>query len=190
MWVGTSNGLNRYDEESNKFINYYANDTNKSINNNYITDIEEDDLGYLWVSTIEGTVAIKLNTYEIFNEKNESNLKYIYQMDKDNEGNIWNVGKDSIYKVIVGEDKFYKYQIDIDDVEYNEINKVLCSSNDKIWFGGFNGLIEYNQNDNSTKIYKSNKNLSNYILSDFITCLYEDGNGVRSEEHTSELQSL
>ena len=51
--------------------------------------------------------------YEIFNEKNESNLKYIYQMDKDNEGNIWNVGKDSIYKVIVGEDKFYKYQIDI-----------------------------------------------------------------------------
>ena len=40
------------------------------------------------------------------------------------------------------------------------------------------GLIEYNQNDNSTKIYKSNKNLSNYILSDFITCLYEDGNGV------------
>ena len=33
MWVGTSNGLNRYDEESNKFINYYANDTNKSINN-------------------------------------------------------------------------------------------------------------------------------------------------------------
>lgn len=178
MWVGTSNGLNRYDEESNKFINYYANDTNKSINNNYITDIEEDDLGYLWVSTIEGTVAIKLNTYEIFNEKNESNLKYIYQMDKDNEGNIWNVGKDSIYKVIVGEDKFYKYQIDIDDVEYNEINKVLCSSNDKIWFGGFNGLIEYNQNDNSTKIYKSNKNLSNYILSDFITCLYEDGNGV------------
>ena len=48
-------------------------------------------------------------------------------MDKDNEGNIWNVGKDSIYKVIVGEDKFYKYQIDIDDVEYNEINKVLCS---------------------------------------------------------------
>ena len=133
MWVGTSNGLNRYDKESNKFINYYSDDTNKSINNNYITDIEEDDLGYLWVSTIEGTVAIKLNTYEIFNEKNESNLKYIYQMDKDNEGNIWNVGKDSIYKVIVGEDKFYKYQIDIDDVEYNEINKVLCSSNDKIW---------------------------------------------------------
>ena len=88
MWVGTSNGLNRYDEESNKFINYYANDTNKSINNNYITDIEEDDLGYLWVSTIEGTVAIKLNTYEIFNEKNESNLKYIYQMDKDFVSNV------------------------------------------------------------------------------------------------------
>lgn len=174
MWVGTKNGINRYDEKNNKFINYYF----ENIDNNYITDIKEDELGYLWIATLEGIVTINLDTYEIFNKKNENNLKNIYEIDKDVYGNMWSLSKQGIYKNIVENDKFYNYQIDIEKVEYDEINKILCSSSDKIWLGGFCGLIEYNFNNNTTKIYKSNKNLSNYILSDIITCLYEDNSGV------------
>ena len=49
MWVGTTNGLNRYDEKNNKFIKYYSDGTNTNITNNYITDIDENELGELWV---------------------------------------------------------------------------------------------------------------------------------------------
>ena len=61
-------------------------------------------------------------------------------MDKDNEGNIWNVGKDSIYKVIVGEDKFYKYQLILMMLNTIEINKFYVVAMINIGLGGFNGL--------------------------------------------------
>ena len=56
MWIGTEDGLNQYNgnivvqynyEKNNKFIKYYSDGTYKSITNNYITDIDENESGEL-----------------------------------------------------------------------------------------------------------------------------------------------
>ncbi len=53
MWIGTQDGLNRYDGYN--FIEYRHDRNNKnSISNNYIWDIKEDKEGILWIATFGG----------------------------------------------------------------------------------------------------------------------------------------
>lgn len=53
MWVGTQDGLNRYDGYT--FIQYRnERDNVNSLSNNYIWDIYEDDEGILWIATFGG----------------------------------------------------------------------------------------------------------------------------------------
>ena len=58
IWIGTQNGLNKFDGYT--FENYYndPSDTN-SISNSWIFDITEDQMGYLWIGTKGG-----LNRYD------------------------------------------------------------------------------------------------------------------------------
>ncbi|MBN2410583.1 hypothetical protein JXQ31_02750 [candidate division KSB1 bacterium] len=51
LWVGTNNGLNKYDRKKNHFIRYNMQD---GLPNNMINGILEDGHGNLWISTNEG----------------------------------------------------------------------------------------------------------------------------------------
>lgn len=58
MWIGSRNGLNRYD--GYKFITYrYDSKDEHSLSNNMITDMAEDTEGNIWVATSNG-----LNCYQ------------------------------------------------------------------------------------------------------------------------------
>ncbi len=56
IWIGTKNGLNRYDGHSFKIFRPAA---GNSISNEVINDITEDNKGRIWVATMEG-----LNYYD------------------------------------------------------------------------------------------------------------------------------
>lgn len=176
MWVGTTNGLNRYDEKNNKFIKYYSDGTNKSITNNYITDIDENESGELWISTMDGISIMDLRTYSIRNERDRySNINCIYNVDKDNNGNMWVLGEESVFKIINSDYGVGIYNIyDCENLNGN-MTKVLCHSNGDVWLSRGTGLIRYTLSSNETKIYTET---SNYLISNSISCLYEDKSGV------------
>ena len=50
MWIGTSDGLNKYDGYRFTLYKQDAKDKN-SISGNYITDIKEDAEGMIWIAT-------------------------------------------------------------------------------------------------------------------------------------------
>src|ERR1700761_693261 len=53
MWIGSRNGLNRYD--GYKFISYRFDSQNKnSLSNNMITDVVEDHEGNIWIASQGG----------------------------------------------------------------------------------------------------------------------------------------
>lgn len=176
MWVGTTNGLNRYDEKNNKFIKYYSDGTNTNITNNYITDIDENELGELWVSTMNGISIIDLKTYSIRNGRDKyNNIEYIYSVDKDNYGDMWVLGKESVFKIINKDYEVGIYNIyDCENLS-GTMTKVLCHSNGDVWLSRGTGLIRYTLSSNETKIYTET---SNYLISNSISCLYEDKSGV------------
>jgi len=52
LWVGTNHGINRYDEESNRFTSYIHDENDrKTLSSNIIYDLYEDSQGTLWAGT-------------------------------------------------------------------------------------------------------------------------------------------
>jgi signal transduction histidine kinase/ligand-binding sensor domain-containing protein/DNA-binding response OmpR family regulator len=77
LWVGTAQGLCIYDRERDLFINVDSIQTNKNyLNNRYITDLEFDAEGRLWIGTHEGGI----NIYD------QSKGEFIYIIDKPQDG--------------------------------------------------------------------------------------------------------
>ena len=59
LWIGTALGLCIYDRELDNFINVDSIGGNRNyLNNRYITDIEFDSKGHLWIGTHEGGINV------------------------------------------------------------------------------------------------------------------------------------
>lgn len=106
MWIGTHNGLNRYDGHSFKQFQPAA---GNSISNEVINDIAEDSKGRIWVATMEG-----LNIYDP-----GTNTWNVMVPDPDKRGNavpnyiIWDIHISSDDMVWIASDvfEFGKYDI-------------------------------------------------------------------------------
>ncbi|CUN90037.1 ligand-binding sensor domain-containing protein [Clostridium disporicum] len=180
MWVGTSDGLNMYDEQTGKFRKYYAEEGNSnSLTNSYITDIKEFKDGNIVVATKSGATYIDINTFEINKMKDiHENNKYIYSIDFDNDYKTWYSTKSGIYYINDNKIQSVYFDVDIGERINTDISYILCDSQENIWFASSNGLIKYEQKDDITKVYKTDKEVSNSLLSNYITYVYEDRNGV------------
>lgn len=180
MWVGTSDGLNMYDEQTGKFRKYYAEEGNSnSLTNSYITDIKEFKDGNIVVATKSGAKYIDINTFEINQMKDiHENNKYIYSIDFDNDYKTWYSTKSGIYYINDNKIQSVYFDVDIGERINTDISYILCDSQENIWFASSNGLIKHEQKDHITKVYKTDKEVSNSLLSNYITYVYEDRNGV------------
>src|SRR5438552_339594 len=72
IWVGTRDGLNRYDGYNFLYYKYDAKDT-ASLSSSMVADIAEDKQGNIWVATIIG-----LNKFE----RDKGRFKRYYHDDK------------------------------------------------------------------------------------------------------------
>lgn len=99
VWIGTQNGLNRFDPETNKFQKYFysSSDTN-SINDNVINSILEDSSGNLWIGTNSGLnkrLIISQNNpnagihFKGFPVTNYLNNEFISNILEDETENLW-----------------------------------------------------------------------------------------------------
>ena len=158
IWMGTNDGLDRYNGYEFKYYKHDKDDKN-SIPNNYIVDIIEDKKGYIWVSTINGLSRIDSDTDEIKNycsDKNNGNLS---------DDNLWQI-------LYTTEGKFLVSSINglnLYDEENDTFNRVLSKenelpsqfiysvkedSNGHIWVGTDKGLVELDKSLNLVKSYE------------------------------------
>ena len=141
IWLGTNDGLNRYNGYDFKIYNYEEDEN--SISHNGVTDIAEDNEGNIWVGTVQGVNKINLKTDEITNYtennnriKDDSTTEII--VTKDNkilvgsyEGlNIYNKEKDS-FEIILDEN---------DGILSNDIYSIDEDKHDNIWIGTALGI--------------------------------------------------
>ena len=158
IWIGTNDGLDRYNGYEFKHYKHDKYDKN-SIANNYIVDIIEDKNGYIWVSTIGGLSRINPDKDEIknyYSKEDSGNLSNsnLWQIlcTKDNrliastiDGlNVYDKNKDKFTRILYKEGELpSQYIYSLEEDLYGHI-----------WVGTDNGLVELDKDLNIVKSYQ------------------------------------
>jgi len=190
MWIGTQDGLNKYDGYD--FTIYKENpiDTN-SISHNWIWNIFEDNQMNLWIATWNGLTKYKPDAnlfIRYFSDTTKTNSisgERPTSICQDKQGNIW-IGTwgGGINKYIYSEDRFISYQHNpknVNSIPNNFVRSVYNDIDNTIWVGTWEGLSKLQSTSNNTvkitNFINNSKNLEN-TGHNRITSILRDKSGV------------
>jgi len=146
VWIGTDNGLNRYDGNS-ILVFQHDPDNDLSIGNNYIQALLEDQEGNLWIGTKKG-LYIFHHIDQTFHKQrfSSSNNFVINSICKDMEGHIWISTYKGLYK-FHPENKLFE-KVPFLEAEKGDTNLALEMHTDKkgeLWIGSWRfGIFRMN----------------------------------------------
>jgi ligand-binding sensor domain-containing protein/signal transduction histidine kinase len=189
LWVGTDDGLNRYDGYGFKI---YKPDNSKpfGLSDRSITDLVEDEQGYLWVATRAGGLnRFDPNTgqftHYFHNNQNDQTISsnQIYSLCLDETG-LW-IGTDNGLDFLDFEtDKFIHYRAstevppDSRSLSSNFIRSLFKDSSGNLWIGTANaGLNVFNKSNNTFTVYKHNAKNPTTLSNNQILSITEGNNG-------------
>ncbi|MBC7850618.1 MAG: response regulator [Chitinophagaceae bacterium] len=146
VWIGTtSEGLNKYDRKTDKFVRFTVEDPKNHISSNNLESLFTDHEGNIWIGSAEGTVDIldprtgKLTSYP--------NTKFplaqlqgpVRFIKEDNDFNIWvGIHGSGMYKFERATQTFIRYGHDPADpksIISNKIYSFFQDSKNRIWIG-------------------------------------------------------
>ena len=185
LWIGTLNGLSRYDGQQFKTFGYTHGDSN-SISNNKVRDIIQDGAGYIWVLTYD-------NQAHRFDPGSETFINFpaalggpcadcsIYIIYESSPGVIWmNLAGEGCVRVVSSPDT-PKYSATLfnkmNSLPSNNLNFIKSSVNGGVWIGTNEGLCYLPDN----YLDKDDRSRAKFFLTDpafNISCLYESGSEV------------
>lgn len=186
IWVGTENGLNRYDD-SNGFTRYFHEPSERlSLPHNTITDIVESKDGRIFLATLGGLGEyLEEDSFRSYKSelKTEHSLNsdFINCLFSDKKGNLW-IGTErggvNIYNTKQNVLEFFEYDRGNENsLSHNTINSIY-EDVQNIWIGtAGGGLNKYNKNRKSYKHYLFDANNTSSISSNFITAIHRDLKG-------------
>ncbi len=180
MWIGTENGLNKYNIDTKKLKTYKTGeDKNKTLVNNYVTCIDEYDGKYILVGTKLGVSCIDIESDEIYNrEKSQEDRLYVYDIEVDKNKDIWISTKEGIIKRTFDNPNREYFKVDIGEDIQTNIESIMSDSNNNIWMSSSNGAIRYSIDNKQTKLYKYKADDEKSLLSNYVSCFFEDTEGI------------
>ncbi|MCW8809987.1 MAG: hypothetical protein OQK64_03405, partial [Ignavibacteriaceae bacterium] len=194
LWIGTADGLNRYDGYQFKIFRNIPNDLN-SISNSQVLSILEDNYGTLWIGTDGGG----LNK---FNSEKENFTRYLHNPDDSNsisDNAVWSIYEDRLGILWIGtfggglnkfdrsKEQFISYVHSADSpksLSFNTVVSVYEDTKRNLWIatlgGGLNllTLSERKKTNPDFIHFRHGPNDSRSISSDHVSRVYEDRNGV------------
>ncbi len=187
MWIGTDDGLNRYDGYEFIVYKHDSKDPN-SLNNNQIQSIFEDASGVLWVGTSDG-----LNKYDGEYEsfvlyKNKPmdaysiNCNYIRVIYEDRSGVLW-IGTETggLNRFHRDTESFTHHKHVPDDSSSLSNNTVSCiyeTRSGELWIGTSNGLNRLNVETGHFCRYFNDAGDPNSLSHNSINSIREDRFGI------------
>ncbi len=181
IWIGTDNGLSKYNYEKDNFHTYKSNIEDKnSLIHNRINTINQDEEGLLWIGTYLGiSIFDPDNTIKYYKADKENtnslNFNSIHGIYEDDEGLLW-VGTDSKGINIIDRKNNIINYIDEIHTQYELSNysiKDISGNGKYIYVATKDGLNIIDKESKKTTVYKEEDGLS----SNLITKLFLDSKG-------------
>ena len=183
IWIGTEDGLNRYDGYSFTIYRHNVNDST-SISDNYIGPIFEDDTGIIWIGTMNGLNAYHRDTDtftqylpEAHNQQSISGT-YIQAIYQDRKNRLWigtrNGGLNLFERQTNTFKKFVHDQNNLNSLAHDKVNCIVEDSNKNLWISTNGGLNMFDIALNKFDLYAYNKDDPTGISSNHVMHIYED----------------
>ncbi|MEJ2634745.1 MAG: two-component regulator propeller domain-containing protein [Calditrichia bacterium] len=198
LWIGTDLGLNKFHPEDTAvtaavFTRYlhHASDP-KSLSNNYVRAVCQDDAGGLWVGTDDGLNRLNPETGEFVHYRNEPGNPFSLSQNEvtslyyDSRGMLW-VGTRSggLNRLDVSgaiTDRFIRYLHNPNDpfsLSHNQVNKIFEDDEGNLWIGTHGGGLSILDRETDKFIsFRTNPLDQSSISYDEIMDIYEDRSGL------------
>lgn len=149
LWLGTQDGLNRYDGHNFKVYKPDPNDP-QSLNDAWVTALYEDKAGFLWIGANQGG----LNKYDpqtgkftryLHNPKDGTSLSKgeVRAILQDSSGLLWVGTNDGLDRFEPSNGTFTRFQTNPEDptsLSSNEVHAIFQDKHGKLWIGTNAGL--------------------------------------------------
>jgi ligand-binding sensor domain-containing protein/serine phosphatase RsbU (regulator of sigma subunit) len=185
LWIGTRDGLNRYDGYKFLKFNHQPKDT-LTISNNHIRSITEDAIGNLWIATSGGLNRFDRHGGHFQNFTHDPNNPYsisddlVYSVHMDKQGMIWAKTRNSLDKYDPGTQKFVSYRHydnALNFVSGHSVSVILEDRKGDFWIGTKDGLNFFNKDLQLFERFSSQPGDPASIDSDQIRAIYQDKSG-------------
>ncbi len=162
VWIGTNDGLNRYDGLSIKVYNYQR-DKPSSISNGWINSMVYDAKGQLWIGTNRGLnrYNFKTDSFEhVFQDTTKADTlsglpdNYIFQISTDSKNRLWVATQLGLVFTEDGKRFIKPSFLKLANFPTDFVNLVYEDSNSNLWIGLFRkGLVKISADFTSFEHY-------------------------------------
>ncbi|QEM04511.1 response regulator [Mucilaginibacter rubeus] len=187
MWIGTRDGLNRYDGYSFVIYKHSIQDDN-SLSSNLISDIAEDKEGNIWLATLFGLNKLDRKTGKFihyFHDSANSNSissNFVNRLIFDHDGILW-IGsqKGGLDRFDIYQNKFTHYkhnEADLSSLSDDDVTALKEDSKHRLWVGTLNhGLNLFDRKKETFTRYQSQPGVNASISGGYVIAIYEDIEG-------------
>ncbi|GGH78362.1 signal transduction histidine kinase/ligand-binding sensor domain-containing protein/DNA-binding response OmpR family regulator [Filimonas zeae] len=161
IWIGTDGGgVSCWNRQRNQYTSYkHKAGQPGTLSNNFATSIVNDYHNNIWIATYGGGInrfdaaTHTFKKYTCFNEKNQYEDCYVWQLYEDRLHNLWagTCSSGRLYKYNRTADKF--------EVFDDRIRDVISLAEDRsgnLWAGNFNTLVRIDTQKNNHRFYTVN----------------------------------
>ena len=186
LWVGTWDGLNRYDGYQFLIFKPSINDNPIGLSSQTVYSLFADNSGLLWIGTENGLNSYNLKTRKF--EKFRHDPKNPFSISSDTilciaaeDSNILWIGtSDGLNKFDKTTGYFYHFKLNPNNANSpsnNNINCILIDNNKNIWFGTNEGLNFFERKNKIISHWYNNPENKNSLVNDLIRDILIDREG-------------
>jgi ligand-binding sensor domain-containing protein/signal transduction histidine kinase len=186
LWVGTDNGLDRFDKATGAFVHYQHQPTNpRSLSDNRVTQIMEDSTGALWIGTYAGLDRLDpalaggtFTRYQHQPDDTDSLSDYpLTSLCEDSAGTLWaGTWGGGLNRFERAGETFSHYQHQPENPYSLSSDNVFAIHEDStgiLWIGTQKGLNRLDRASGQFSVYREEDGLAN----DVILGILEDNGG-------------